>query len=149
MAAKKTEEIAITVENFDALAEKYAPLIKKNISLVFRIHNKDQRLAYEDLYQEGLMALWDSVKKFDPIKFPGVFFGVYLKVAIQNQLKCYARDYLPAIYKKDYKKTLEKGKPMFKRIPITVLSYESDLDLEIKTNWNKDGKVRTQSKSDY
>jgi len=67
------------------------------IKKVEMIH--EGRISKEDLYQEGLIALWDSIINFNKDK--GVFFGVYLKVAIKNRLLCYCRNVLPHYYKKD------------------------------------------------
>jgi len=111
-------ELAITIENYDALAKKYRPVILSNIKRIHKMHLNQPQVEYDDLYQEGLIALYESIKNFKPER--GVYFGVYLKVAISNRLKCFCRNFLPHRYMKDNEETERKGRPAFKRIPIHV-----------------------------
>ena len=113
-----TQDIPITLENYEALAKKYRPVILSNIKRIHKMHFNQPQVEYEDLYQEGLIALYKAIKEFNPEK--GVYFGVYLKVAIANSLKCFCRNFLPHRYMKDKEETEKKGKPTFKRIAIHV-----------------------------
>lgn len=113
-----TQDIPITLENFEALSKKYNPVILANIKRIHKMHQSNPQVEFDDLRQEGLIALYESIKNFKPEK--GVYFGVYLKVAISNRLKCFCRNFLPHRYMKDKDETERKGKPTFKRIPIHV-----------------------------
>lgn len=114
-------DIPIAIENFDALSKKYRPVIMANIKRIHKMHEASPRVEYDDLYQEGLWALWQSIENFDSTR--GVYFGVYLKVAIANRLKNYCRNYLPHFYSKDHEKsTAEKSK--FKREKVSVGSID-------------------------
>lgn len=110
-------DIAIHLDNFELLAKKYRPVILANIKRIHKMHESSPRVEYEDLYQEGLIALHDSIKNFNPER--GVYFGVYLKVAIANKLKCYCRNFLPHYYSKDLEKSTPE-KPKFKRERVQV-----------------------------
>ena len=90
---KKPADIAIHLDNFELLAKKYRPLIISIIRKVQKIYSNYSASEYEDLYQEGLIALYQSINNFDPTK--GVFFGLYLKVALSNSLRYYFRNFLP------------------------------------------------------
>ena len=116
------QEIEIKLENYDALAKKYRPVILSNIKRIHKQHLQQPAVEYDDLYQEGLLALFESIKNFKPEK--GVYFGVYLKVAISNRLKCFCRNFLPHRYVKDKEMTEIKGKPTFKRIAINVTTID-------------------------
>jgi RNA polymerase sigma factor (sigma-70 family) len=117
-----TQDIEIKLENYEALAKKYRPVILSNIKRIHKMHLNQPQVEYDDLYQEGLIALYESIKNFKPDK--GVYFGVYLKVAISNRLKCFCRNFLPHRYMKDKEQTDLKGKPQFKRIPIQVSTLD-------------------------
>lgn len=112
-------EIAITEENYDALAAKYHPAISAAVARVAKMHKG--QLDRDDLYQMGLWALWDSIKNFDPTR--GIFFGHYLKVAMNNRMSCYARNLLPHFYKKK-----ADGEEGFDRISVHVESLDSESD---------------------
>lgn len=120
---EKTEvDIPIAVENFEALAKKYKPVILANIKRIHKLNSSNPQVEYDDLYQEGLIALYESIKNFKSDK--GVYFGVYLKVAISNRLKCFCRNFLPHKYVKDKEMTEVAGKPKFKRIQIQVSTLD-------------------------
>ncbi len=110
-------KVEIKLENFDTLSKMYHFLILSTIKKIYKMHENNPSVEPEDLYQEGLIALFDSIKNFNPDK--KVYFGVYLKVAIKNRLLCYCRNFLPHIYKKDPDK---EGK--FKRHKINVDSLD-------------------------
>jgi RNA polymerase sigma factor (sigma-70 family) len=113
--------IPICIENFDALSKKYKPVILSNIKKVHKMYEQNASVEFDDLFQEGLIALYDSIQNFDPER--GVYFGVYLKVAISNKLKCYCRNFLPHFYTKDHENsTSEKTK--FKRMKVAVGSID-------------------------
>lgn len=111
-------EIEICVENFELLALKYRPVILSNIRKIHKMYLNYPQIEFDDLYQEGLIALYQSIENFDNTR--GIFFGVYLKVAIANKLKCFCRNFLPHRYVKDEAKSIEKGKTEFKRLLINV-----------------------------
>lgn len=113
------EDIPITEANFELLVAKYKPLILSCIKTVNSMNFNNSRLEYDDLYQEALMALWDAIRLYDASR--GVYFGMYLKIAVTNRTKCFARDFLPHSYKKDVEKST-KEKPIFKRLAIDVQS---------------------------
>ena len=117
-----TQDIPITLENFEALSKKYNPVILSNIKRIHKIHYSNPKVEFDDLKQEGLIALYEAIKNFKPER--GVYFGVYLKVAISNRLKCFIRNYLPHKYSKDHEETARKGKPTFKRIAINVTTLD-------------------------
>jgi DNA-directed RNA polymerase specialized sigma subunit len=117
-----TNDIPVILENFEIFSIRFTPLILKNISRMRKIHYNNPQVEKEDLHQEGLMALYESIKNFNPER--GVYFGVYLKVAISNRMKCFIRNYTPHRYTKDHEETVLKGKPTFKRIPINVTSID-------------------------
>jgi DNA-directed RNA polymerase specialized sigma subunit len=87
----------ITQDNFDILAKKYRPLMWKYIRLVYQMHSRVVEIC--DLEQEALIALFNSIKNFDPER--KVYFQVYLAKAVLNKLLCYCRNTLPHYYKKD------------------------------------------------
>ena len=118
----ETNDIPVVLENFEILSIRFKPLIYKNIKRMHKIHYSNPQVEFEDLNQEGLIALYESIKNFKPEK--GVYFGVYLKVAISNRLKCFCRNFLPHRYTKDHEETARKGKPTFKRIPINVTTLD-------------------------
>jgi RNA polymerase sigma factor (sigma-70 family) len=111
------EEVDIIIDNFEVLAKKYRPLILANIKRVHKMYESNARVEFDDLFQEGLMALYDSIKNFD--KTRGVYFSLYLKVAIGNKLKSYCRNYLPHYYSKDVENSTPE-KPKFKRERVNV-----------------------------
>ncbi|OIJ14248.1 hypothetical protein BKP35_07035 [Anaerobacillus arseniciselenatis] len=51
-----------TDKSFDEIAKNYEPLIKKQLKLlnIYKDH--------EEYFQEGLIALWEAYKRFDPEK---------------------------------------------------------------------------------
>lgn len=110
-------DIPIHIDNYEALSKKYRPVILANIKRIHKMHESNPQVEYDDLYQEGLIALYDSIKNFNPER--GVYFGVYLKVAIANKLKCYCRNFLPHYYSKDIEKSTPE-KPKFKRMRVNV-----------------------------
>ena len=114
-------DISITLENFELLAKKYKPVILANIKRVHKMHESSFRVEFDDLMQEGLIALHDAIKNYNPTK--GVYFGVYLKVAIGNRLKCFCRNTLPHYYSKDIEKSTPE-KPKFKRERVQVGSID-------------------------
>ncbi len=118
---KNQEDIAIHLDNFDALAKKYRPVILANIKNIWKMYDNNPKVEYEDLYQEGLLALYDSIRLFKPDM--GVYFGYYLKIAIGNKIKCYCRNYLPHYYTKDHENSTP-AKPKFKRQRVDVGSIE-------------------------
>jgi len=118
----ETHDIPVILENFEIFSIRFKPLIYKNIKRIWKIHYSNPQVEFDDLQQEGLIALYESIKNFKPEK--GVYFGVYLKVAISNRLKCFIRNYTPHRYTKDHEATVLKGKPTFKRIPINVTSID-------------------------
>jgi RNA polymerase sigma factor (sigma-70 family) len=118
---KINEEIAIHIDNFDSLAKKYRPVILANIKRVHKMYESHCRVEFDDLFQEGLMALYDSINNFNPDR--GVYFGVYLKVAIANKLKCYCRNFLPHYYSKDIENSTPE-KPKFKRERVSVSTLD-------------------------
>jgi DNA-directed RNA polymerase specialized sigma subunit len=118
---KVNEEIAIHLDNFDTLAKKYRPVILANIKRVHKLYESHARVEFDDLYQEGLIALHDSIKHFNPDR--GVFFGLYLKIAIGNKLKCYCRNFLPHYYVKDTENSTPE-KPKFKRERVNVSTLD-------------------------
>lgn len=110
-------DLDISMDNFELLARKYAPAIG---AAAHKVHRRYQgKVALEDLKQEGLIALYDCIDKFDASR--GVFFGLYLKVALKNRMECYACRLLPHFYKK------RDGEPGFDRIAVDVKSIEGDL----------------------
>ena len=111
-------DVAITLDNFELLALKYKPVILSNIRNIHKMYMNYPQVEFDDLYQEGLIALYQAIENFDNTR--GIFFGVYLKVAIANKLKCFCRNYLPHFYQRDDEKTLKSGKPEFRRILINV-----------------------------
>jgi hypothetical protein len=63
------------------------------------------------------------MKLFDPER--QIYFGIYLKQAITNNLANYVRQYQPHHWTKDIEKTQETGKQCFKRVRIYVQSLDS------------------------
>ena len=61
-------------------------LMRQHIGLVHFILRRQYRgdLAYEDLLQEGRIALWQAVLHFDPHR--GIAFSTYAGVAIERQI---------------------------------------------------------------
>jgi RNA polymerase sigma factor (sigma-70 family) len=112
-----TTDIPIHMDNFEALAKKYKPVILSQIKKIHKQHENSPSVEYDDLYQEGLYALWNCIDNFNPER--GVYFGVYLKVAIGNRLSCYCRTFLPGYYAKDTDKSTDE-KTMFKRVKVQV-----------------------------
>lgn len=112
------DEIDIKMENFPELAKKYHNAINAGVRRVQKMYGKHSSLDENDLYQEGMIALFKSIEKFNPER--GVFFGYYLKAAINNSLKTHCRNFLPHKYVKDIEKTELEGKQKFKRIAIDV-----------------------------
>ena|ERR1700686_3343622 len=112
----------IKEENFEVLLKAYEPLIKNQIKLSYRYYANHAMLEYDDLYSEASIALWKTIKSFDPTM--GIYFGVYLKQCIYNQIRSYAKTYLPHYYVKDFKKTYQSGKPAFTRV--NVIIYPTD-----------------------
>lgn len=115
---KNVREIEISQANFNQIAKNYKPLIYTLVRQVFVAWGSPTLVDYEDLHQEALIAIWDSIRLWDPHR--GCYFGVYLKAAIYNRLRCYLRDTLPHFYRKDPDKTRLTGKPQFKRIAVSV-----------------------------
>ena len=114
-------DIPICVENFELIARKYRPVLLSNISKIHKLYEKNYRLEYNDLLQEALLALYKCIKQFKKDK--GVYFGVYLKAALANSLRCFCRNTLPHRFiKDDEKSTIEK--PVFKCKQINVGSLE-------------------------
>ena len=101
----------IIMANYDILAKKYRPLMWKYIRLVYNMHSK--AVEVNDLEQEALIALFNSIKNFDATR--KVYFQVYLAKAVLNKLLCYCRNTLPHYYKKDPEK---QGK--FMRVKVYV-----------------------------
>ncbi len=52
-------------------------------------------MAYEDLLQEGRIALWQAIMHFDPQR--GVAFSIYAGVAIQRRIWRAARRVTPPL----------------------------------------------------
>src|ERR1039457_4307223 len=117
-----TTNIEIKLENYDLLVKKYRPVILSNIKRIHKLHLSQPQVEYDDLFQEGCIALYESIKNFKPER--GVYFGVYLKVAISNRLKCFCRNFLPHRYVKDKEMTEAKGRPSFRRIAIHVSTID-------------------------
>ena len=111
---------------------QHKPLILKNVKHVNGLNHDNPEIEWDDLHQEALFALFDAIRNFDPIKFPTIYFGHYLKIAIANKLKCYYRNFGPHKYIKDKEETELRGKPTFKRIAINVQSFGEEKDLELK-----------------
>lgn len=103
------------LSDFDALAEKYKPMIKR-ASRIVRLTFHD--IEDEDLIQEGLMALHRSTELWDPTL--GVYFWVYVRRAIEQRMRSFARTYLPHTYVKDPEKSALTGKSEFRRKPVFV-----------------------------
>ena len=133
------KDIEPTLENFEKLAKKYSPLFKSTASLTMNQHHHDARIEYDDLMQCGLFALYKAIENFNPAR--NVFFGSYLKLLVGNEMKTYARHFLPHHFVKDNEKTKEQGKDIFKRLFIQVGHLDESYDGRIS-----DAKKQTKSR---
>lgn len=72
----------VTELPFEQLVEKFEPLIKKQIKQL------NQTVHYDELYQIGLIALWEASKNFDETKgyFPS-FAQKYVRGKMLHHLK--------------------------------------------------------------
>jgi DNA-directed RNA polymerase specialized sigma subunit len=104
-------DLEISLDNFEAVAKTYRPLMLKCISFAFHAHHNHPFLDFDDLYQEALLAVYNSIKNWDPQR--GVYFVLYLKQAIQNSLRMYCRQTIPHFYVKTNEK-YESGSTKFK-----------------------------------
>ena len=116
------QDVAINLENYDVLLKKYTPVILASIKRIHKLHLNQPQVEFDDLRQEASLALFESIKNFKPER--GVYFGVYLKVAISNRLKCFCRNFLPHRYVKDKEESERKGKPAFRRVAIHVTTID-------------------------
>ena len=110
------------LSNFDSVVEKYTPLLKSLIKKYLNMNSSNVSIEYEDLMQECLIGVYDTVRTFDSSK--GVYFSHYLRLIVNNKLLAFCRDYLPHIYKKNRDKSSMKGRPVFDRIPIYLNSWD-------------------------
>lgn len=116
------KDIPIKMENFDLLAAKFNNAILAAIYRTEKMYGKHSSLDKDDLYQEGLIALYKSIQKFNPER--GVYFGFYLKIAINNEMKNHCRTYLPHKYVKKDENDEHNKKNAFKRMTIDVDSLD-------------------------
>ena len=82
--------------SFEKLTENYQPLIKKEIKKL-NMYNH-----YDELYQIGLIALWEAKTRFDPSKG---FFASYAQKYVSGKLHTYLRKELK--YQEQYLVNLE------------------------------------------
>jgi DNA-directed RNA polymerase specialized sigma subunit len=101
--------------DFDALTEKYRPML---LHLARKVRGSFPGIEHDDLIQEGLLAIHRSTELWDPTQ--GTYFVVYVRRAIEQRMRSFARTYLPHLYVKDPEKSALTGKTEFKRKPIFV-----------------------------
>lgn len=65
------------IGSFDEVAKQYEPMIKHTIKQL-RLHK-----GFEEMYQIGLIALWEAYEKFDPDKG---HFPAYAKVVVRGRI---------------------------------------------------------------
>ncbi|MED4203759.1 sigma-70 family RNA polymerase sigma factor [Neobacillus mesonae] len=70
------------MESFEQLAQQYQPMIHKIINSLHIYKNKDE------FYQNGLIALWEASKRFNPEKgsFAGYAYS-YMKGCMLTEIK--------------------------------------------------------------
>ena len=105
-------DVPITEDNYELLLKKYQPVLFKTIKEVGNQYNR--QVDFDDLHQEASIGLLKAIRAFNPST--GVFFGVYLKTVVLNQLRCYCRNTLPHRYVKDPE---NEGKFLYKAIQVT------------------------------
>ncbi len=93
---------------FDGLAEKFRPLIKKEVlSAVSR--SEELRGYYDEISQEALVALYGAAVSYNGEK--NVTFGLFAKICIHNRIISYVR----------------KINAQLKRMNKTMLAAEADV----------------------
>ena len=80
---KETTQLAAEVKSgsqsaFSELEERYRPMIRNEVSA------RCGRVAFDDLYQEAMIALFAAASAFDPDR--GVTFGAFARVCVCHRL---------------------------------------------------------------
>lgn len=71
--------------SFSALCDKYKPLMVTEANKTYRDESVRSATGYEDLLQEGAIALYRAALRFD-LTQDKVSFGLYAKICIRNRM---------------------------------------------------------------
>lgn len=86
---EKTERASLlTKEGENAIVCSHLKLVL-SISRSYK-HVKTNRVSYDDIVQEGVLGLYDALRKFDSSR--GIRFATFARPYIKNSIKRYLRD---------------------------------------------------------
>ncbi len=72
---------------YNTLFKKYIPIVKK-IGYIFYKNNKNKKIEFEDLCQEGYIALSRAIKEYDN---KSALFYTYVSICIKREMEKYVK----------------------------------------------------------